>query len=290
VQQHDPFFHSEASWRLVDEPREPGDSWNDIQRRHLEWIRTAEKTYQDHQLDERRERVRTVEQLSDNLARSTGFGNIRDNQPPYTFRRLNTGEVAMTDSFFRSVTDGFSQACHLAKCLTTSAVRRMLLEMDPGIRRIVLGPEIALARNPDHPRRLQRMAQEEDETDAGFALRVAKRSLALEMYPPTRTRRAEPDDTTESEDEGSGANEAQGYPEPELEDEDVPPGEGDEDLREPNLEWATEDDYEDSEDGESEEAEQEEDPRPPVRANRPILSGTPYEEGSEDDQGLPRMA
>jgi hypothetical protein len=166
----------------------------------------------------------------------------------------------------------------------------MLLEMDPGIRRIVLGPEIALARNPDHPRRLQRMVQEEDETDAGFALRVAKRSLALEMYPPTRTRRAEPDDTTESEDEGSGANEAQGYPEPELEDEDVPPGEGDEDLREPNLEWATEDDYEDSEDEESEEAEPEEDPRPPVRANRLILSGNPYEGGSEDDQGMPRLA
>jgi hypothetical protein len=165
----------------------------------------------------------------------------------------------------------------------------MLLEMDPGIRRIVLGPEIALARNPDHPRRLQRMVQEEDETDAGFALRVAKRSLALEMYPPTWTRRAEPDGTTESEDEGPGANEAQGRPEPGTEEEGEPADEGGADLGEPNLEWATEDDYDDSEDEESEEDEPEEEPRPPVRANRLILSGTPYEEGSEDDPGMPGL-
>jgi len=79
-----PFFHPEDSGALVWEPREPGDSWGDVQRDHEQWVQTVEKTYQDHQLSEHHEKVRTPERLCDSQEVEVRYWNIRDRMPPYT--------------------------------------------------------------------------------------------------------------------------------------------------------------------------------------------------------------
>jgi hypothetical protein len=273
---HDPFFHWGAEDQVIraeggegGEP--PADSWAATFQRHVGWEKEVEITYQEKQLTSRHERMRVLEILGDHRPVEVRYENLR-NMPPYSFRRNEIGEVVMSERTFRTMSNAFSHNGLLAEMIAGGAVRRMLIELDPETRRKVLAEEITLAaRNRDHPKRLARMRKGATETDEGFALRVAKRALALELLPPTKLRRQNPTDTSDSEAEqeeevtGGDAVEGSGA------------AEGD-DVAERSTVSGSSDSDESESDEDSESDGGGEGGRPPGLSPRPVLSGSPYEE------------
>lgn len=214
VQHHDPFFHEGRARDLRGEGS--GDSWKDLQEAHKEWTQREEKTYQEHQLSARHEKVRVMEQLGSQQAMKIRYASTLARLPPYTIKRTANGEIIMPERTFRMLAESYEHAGHMAKQLTMSALRQLLLQMDKGIRQNLLADELSLDRN--NPVRGRMLTQEEGETDESYAFRLAKRSVALEINPPTAV--VDPEATTEtsenseseseeSSDSGSG-NEAPG--------------------------------------------------------------------------------
>jgi hypothetical protein len=210
---HDPFFHDGQVEQVVrveeEQDGEEGlDSWSRVAGRHHSWNNQKEITYQERQINSHHERMRIVEMLTDQRAVEIRYGNLRDGRPPNTFRRNRAGEVVMSERMFNMLSNSFGHDAHLARHLAIGAVRRVFLEMNQQDRQAALRDELALAQNRDNPRRLERLVKTPDESDEGFVLRVAKRALALELIPPSKIRRENPDDTSDDEPEAAVEQEA----------------------------------------------------------------------------------
>jgi hypothetical protein len=124
------------------------------------------------------------------------YENTFNRLPPYAVKRTRTGEILLSERTFRILAEGYQHAGNLARELTMNALRQLLLQMDKGVRQTLLAEELNMGR--DAPARFQMLIQGAGETDESYAFRLAKRAVAMELYPPTSS--ADPEATTDSED------------------------------------------------------------------------------------------
>jgi hypothetical protein len=210
VEHHDPFFHFGQARDLSGQPGNSGDNWKDLQEAHRRWTADLDQVFKRHQLISRHERVRVLEQMGPgpHQALTERYENTFLRLPPYTIRRTKNGDITMTERTFRVLAEGYEHAGEMAKQLTMSSLKQLLLNMDKGVRQTLMAEELAVARG--NPYRYRMLTQEEGESDESYAFRLAKRAVALELNPPTaedrrRVRRLWGEDSESETEESSGS-------------------------------------------------------------------------------------
>lgn len=269
IKHHNPFFHGERARDLSWEYRGNGDSWSALTKAHETWSQQLEAVYYEHKLSARRERMRFVESIGSHGPMQIRYEGLFNRLPPYSVRRLQTGEVAMSEATFGLLAESYRDTGRTSKKLTMNSLRHLLLSLDSGVLQDIMKDEFNYPR--DDPRRRRMLKQKDNEADESYAFRLAKRAVALELFPPTRALRVlRYSETTDSE---PGENyeipeaESNSEAEPDSEDEDPPAPE-----RRPMRLVLSGNPYED-----------EGPPQPEPGAGRLVLSGNTHEDEEEAD-------
>jgi len=137
---------------------------------------------------------------------------------------------------------------------TMHTLRGILMRMPEALRDQVLGDELNFERND--PERTRRFEQGREEPDEDYAFRLAKRAVALELYPPGEASEEDQGGALQEEhgEETGGQNEDTSSEEPSEDSDDAGPPPGNP--------------YE----------------RAPIRHPRPVLSGNPHEESTSSEE------
>jgi len=113
---------------------------------------------------------------------------VRNILPAYRYRYNELGEVVMTRRTFLYLSGTQEQYDKLCRNSVLYTLRQSLMKMDPYLLEQVLAEELAM--DPDDPARTRPIARRVGEPDDEYHFRVAKRVVALDLYPPTPTLQA----------------------------------------------------------------------------------------------------
>jgi len=187
AEHHDPFFHEEQIHYPVGGQELP-DSWELLREAYLLRNQRMEAAYCAKRLNYRLEHSRLVERLSDNKPKDYIRGADRNILPAYRYRYNELGEVVMTRRTFLYLSGTQEQYDKLCRNAVLYTLRQSLMKMDPYLLEQVLAEELAM--DPDDPARTRPIARRVGEPDDEYHFRVAKRVVALDLYPPTPTLQA----------------------------------------------------------------------------------------------------
>jgi len=229
-----------------------------------------EVTYGTKQPSYRLVHLRMVEQLGELKPKDHLRGACGNILPPYRFRYNEQAEAVMSRRTLLNLTGVYEQHDKVCKNAVLYSLRQALTKMDPYIRKQLLAEELAM--DPNDPARARRITRRDGEPDDEYYFRVAKRTVALELYPPP-------------EPEILHSGRSAGWSNPELvaaEQQRLTTGwTTDEEEESISNHYHGEYEYNDwsSEDG----VQREVPTAPPRDRQRPVFSGNPQEETSEED-------
>ena len=282
---HDPFFHEGEAKDPVQGQLLP-DSWKLLQEAYCRRTQRMEAAYCAKRLNYRLEHSRLADQLADCRPKDYIRGNDRNVLPAYRYRYNELGEVVMTRRTFLYLSGTQEQYDKLCRHSILFTLHQSLRKMDPYLLEQVLAEELAM--DPRDPARLRKIERRVGEPDDEYHFRVAKRVVALELYPPTQPN---PDQAENPAENDTGAI---GPEVPDQEPNNNEPGSVAPAPQQGATGWTTTEDddgsisdhyhgeYEDNGWSSDEDMPQVVPTAPPRDRPRPVLSGNPFEGSSED--------
>ena len=104
--------------------------------------------------------------------------------PPHAYRTTDKGEYIMTETNYRILAACKANMVLMSQRFSVLTLVEIIMDMEPRIRDLTLDEERRSDRND--PSRIRKLLRREDETDAQYHFRVAKRMVGLRLYGPGR--------------------------------------------------------------------------------------------------------
>ena len=132
----------------------------------------------------RQERRWLMEQLSADHQQTLIRDQVMTDIPPHAYCMTDKGEHILTETNYRMMAACKANMVLMSQRFSMLTLVEIIMDLEPRIRDLILDEE--RRSDWDDPSRIRKLPRREDDTDAQYHFRVAKRLAGLRLYRPGR--------------------------------------------------------------------------------------------------------